>query len=535
MGWRRPAGALATAAVLCGLGGWPAYAVPATGIPPTVSPGSWTVYHGNSAGTGMAAGVRSVDTTARAWTSPSLDGQLYGEPLAYGSLVYVATENDTVYALSAVTGVVAWSTHLGTPVAAGSLPCGNISPTVGITGTPAIDPSRREIFVVADVVSGGRPVHTLVGLDTASGKVELRQGVDPPGADPAALLQRTGLAFDGGQVVFGLGGNYGDCGTYHGQVAAVPETGGSPRFFTVDSAAGESQGAIWMGGAAPVIDGHGNIWVVSGNGSVDSSSHAFDDGVAALELSPSLRLEQYFAPADWAAQNANDVDMSTAPVLLPSGQVLVADKSGTAYLLNGSHLGGIGGQQANLKACDMDIDGGAAVAGMTVFLPCVDGTTAVQVTASPPGLRLLWSSGTGGGPPLVAAGLVWTIGQNGMLYGLDPGTGKIRQQATLGTPANHFPTPSVADGLMLAAGTVNVVAFHVQQGNANGSTPSAAAPPAAEPAASASATSKAYSAPGPGIPRRYIAAAAFGGLIVALTLAFVAWFIRRRRRRPPAA
>ena len=50
--------------------------------------------------------------------------------------VFVATENDTVDALSATTGAVDWSSHLGTPVPAGSLPCGDISPTVGITGTP---------------------------------------------------------------------------------------------------------------------------------------------------------------------------------------------------------------------------------------------------------------------------------------------------------------------------------------------------------------------------------------------------------------
>jgi PQQ-like domain len=73
---------------------------------------SWTVYHGDPAGSGVAAGVGSVDTTVRAWTSPALDGQLYGQPLVLGDLVYVATENDTVYALSAATGAIAWSTRL---------------------------------------------------------------------------------------------------------------------------------------------------------------------------------------------------------------------------------------------------------------------------------------------------------------------------------------------------------------------------------------------------------------------------------------
>lgn len=518
---------LAASVVLTALGGGPAYAapVPAAGPASSPGPGSWTVYHGDPAGQGVAEGASSVNTAARAWTSPALDGQLYGEPLAHGGFVYLATENDTVYALSAATGAVKWSTHVGTPVPAGSLPCGNISPTVGITGTPVIDPSRQEIFVVAGADNGGRPAHVLVGLSTASGKVELRQNVDPPGDDPAALLQRTGLALDAGQVVFAMGGNYGDCGRYHGQVVSVPETGGSPRFFTVDSAAGEREGAVWMGGAAPVIDGQGNVWVTSGNGSVTAPGQAYDDSDAVLELSSALRLRQYFAPADWAAQNASDEDLSTAPVLLPGNQVLAAGKAGVAYLLDGSHLGGIGGQLATLRAaCDTDIDGGTAVLGTTVFLPCVDGIVAVSATASPPRLRLLWRSGTGGGPPIIAAGLVWTIGQNGVLYGLAPDTGKVRQQVTLGTPANHFPTPSAGDGLLLTSCAANVVAFHVRQGGASQSGASQAAS-----AASPSASCSAYTPPGPGIPRRYIAAAALGGLVVA-AIAALAWLTIRRRK-----
>ena len=122
------------------------------------------------------------------------------------------------------TGAVAWSAHLGSPVPSGSLPCGDITPTVGITGTPVIDPSRDEIFVVADELVSGSPEHRLVGLSAAPGRVEMTQDVDPPGADPAALLQRTGLTLDAGQVVFGMGGNDGDCASYRGRVVAVPET-----------------------------------------------------------------------------------------------------------------------------------------------------------------------------------------------------------------------------------------------------------------------------------------------------------------------
>jgi hypothetical protein len=147
-------------------------------------------------------------------------------------------------------------------------------------------------------------------------------------------------------------------------------------------------------------------------------------------------------------------------VLLPDGQVILTGKSRIVYLLDGGHLGGIGHQQASLaSACPEDIDGGIALVGMTVYLPCEAGIIAVRAARWPPALHLLWSSGTGGGPAIVAAGLVWTIGQDGVLYGLDPVTGKIQQQASIGAVANHFPTPSVADGLMLAPAANDVVAF----------------------------------------------------------------------------
>ncbi len=484
---------------------------------------SWTVYHQDPAGTGVATSVTALNTSTRKWTSPTLDGEIYGEPLAYAGRVYVATENDTVYALSSATGAVVWSAHLGTPVPSGSLPCGNIAPIVGITGTPVIDPSRGEIFVVADEMVDGRPAHMLVGLATASGRTEMTRDVDPPGADPAALLQRTGLALDDGRVVFGMGGNYGDCGSYRGRVEAAPESGATPRIFTVDAAPGESQGSVWMGGAAPVVGSSGHVWVTVGNGSVTSSSHAYDHSDSVLELSSTMRLLQFFAPRTWASDNAHDADMSTAPALLPDGQVIAAGKSRIVYLLNGAHLGGIGHEETALRsACSNDIDGGSAVVGATVYLPCLSGVIAVRVAQSPSALRLLWSSGTGGGPPIIAAGLVWTIGQNGVLYGLSPATGTVRQQASIGVPANHFPTPSVGDGLLLAPSARNVVAF----GSGSGGAAPASPEPALAPASDSPASSQPAPSAGGGLAPGAIAGIVVAGLAVT---GGAGWLLRRRR------
>lgn len=129
---------LAVIALPGGAGGIARGPADAASSPPPPGAGLWTVYHGDPAGDGMAPPVSAVNTTASVWVSPALDGQIYGEPLVSGSRVYVATENDTVYALSATAGTVAWSAHLGSPVPARSLPCG---------GGPGLDdrPGRRAV------------------------------------------------------------------------------------------------------------------------------------------------------------------------------------------------------------------------------------------------------------------------------------------------------------------------------------------------------------------------------------------------------
>jgi hypothetical protein len=188
--------------------------------------------------------------------------------------------------------------------------------------------------------------------------------------------------------------------------------------------------------------------------------------------------------------------------------------------------GGIGGQQAQLDdACGTVIDGGLAVQGSTVYLPCLNGPVAVQTTDSPAGIHLLWSSSVGGGPPIVAGGLVWTIGSNGVLYGLNPTSGALQDQATIGAPANHFPTPSVGAGLLLAPSSDRVVAFRAtSSGPVPARTTTTSGPsitkPTAAPVEQPSGTSP------------WVIAAAIGGVIVVLGL--VTWLIRRRRGRGTA-
>ncbi len=203
---------------------------------------NWTTYHGNAEATGAVAAETTLLPSRQAWTSPVLDGQLYGEPLVADGRVIAATENDTVYVMAANSGHVLWSCHLATAVPSGDLPCGDISPEVGIMGTPVVDLARHEIFVDADTLTSGPSAsggveasHRLFGLDLFTGKVELDEPAMPnAGEDQLAQLQRPGLALDDGSVVIAYGQNFGDCpgpnGPAHGYVVAIPETGPAPLF-----------------------------------------------------------------------------------------------------------------------------------------------------------------------------------------------------------------------------------------------------------------------------------------------------------------
>jgi PQQ-like domain len=432
---------------------------------------SWTVYHGNALGTGADTSGVTFNPPNLAWRSPVLDGKVYGEPLEATGRVFVATENDTIYALAANTGAVLWLSHIGTAVPSGDLPCGNIDPTVGITGTPVLDVARGEIFAVADVLAGPAPAHVLVGLNMYTGAELMAQVVDPPGQGPAAILQRTGLNISNGNVVFGYGGNDGDCSTYSGWVVSVPEGGGAPGYYRTTPFG--NKGAVWMGGAAPEVDAAGNIWVATGNG---SSSLPYDNSDSVIELSPGLARLQLFAPSSWSSDNASDADLgSSSPALLSNGMALQVGKSGHAYLLNQASLGGVGPPVPTIPACGSTADGGDAISGTVVYVPCGSGVQAIQTSA----LGALWQTGSGAhGPPITAGGFVWSIGGGGStLYGLDPATGAAVRQVSVGGNANSFPTPSVGDGLLLAPSTDQVYAFSGSAGLPGPPSPPPPAPP----------------------------------------------------------
>jgi outer membrane protein assembly factor BamB len=431
---------------------------------------NWTTYHANAEATGLDAAPTKLRPSRRAWTSPVLDGELYGEPLVADGRVVAATENDTVYVMAADSGRILWSRHLAKPVPSSSLPCGDISPEVGITGTPVIDLKRSEIFVDADTrisgpsASGGvEASHRLFGLNLFSGKVELNERAMPSaGEDQLAQLQRPGLALDHGLVVIAYGQNTGDCpgpnGPAHGYVVSIPEAGGRLHYFQISH--GKDRGAVWMGGSSPVVDAHGNVYVASADGYNLGAGQKYDDSDAVLELSPTMHLKSIFYLKDWQTLSGDDLDLGTGDPALLDGLVFQVGKTDIGYLLRQGHLGGEDGEVASLSVCSGDPDGGHAVKGSVVYIPCPNGVTAIKVSTKAPHLKQLWTDSDGAASsPIIADGLVWTIGSDNAVHGLNPANGKEVVSIPFGATANHFPTPSVGDGLLLLPGIDQVFAF----------------------------------------------------------------------------
>jgi polyvinyl alcohol dehydrogenase (cytochrome) len=386
-----------------------------------------------------------VGRLGTAWTA-RLDGAVYGQPLVIGDRVIAATENDTVYALARSDGHVLWSAHLGTPQAQSGLPCGDIDP-LGITGTMAYDPATGLVFALAET-DGGH--HTLAGLDLGTGAVLLHRPLEPPRGDPIAHQQRAALTVLDGYVYVAYGGLYGDCGNYVGAVIAAPTSGLGPlRTFSVPTS---NLGGIWAPGGAVVADGR--LLYSVGNGASETD---YDHSDSVLALTPQLTLADFFSPAVWADDNDHDRDLGSMGPALVGNHVYTAGKRGVGYVLDAGRLGGIGGEVSQAPVCPAF--GGNAVEGSTVYVPCTDGTRAVDISSSGQATVRWRTPIRANGSPVVGGGAVWTVDTNrGVLYTVDPATGIPRQQITVGA-VPHFASPTLAADRAYLGTTSGVVAI----------------------------------------------------------------------------
>ena len=444
---------------------------------PAAARADWTTYRGDAGRSGVDSSSTGSVPFAAAWTSQNLGGAIWGQPLVHDGLVIAATESDQVWALDEATGHVVWRASAGTPVpSSGPGPhpgCGDISPTVGITSTPVIDPATNRVYVVADTLTGSTIQHKLYAYNLADGSLVsgFPANAEPPGDVPSDQLQRSGLALAGGQVVIGYGGNDGDCGNYHGWLVSVPETGGALRSFEVEPNA--SQGAIWGSGNAPAVDSSGDVWVATGNGS-SGSSYGYQESV--LKLGPSMNLLDHWAPSYFASLDSSDADIgSSSPVLLPGGLVFEIGKQGRGYLLSASSLGGEGATPRQESSVCGGSWGGGIYDNGVIYVTCSDGLHALALNAAAGTFATLggWQVNSAiNGPPIISGGLVWAADwTHGTLYGLNPQSGRtIVKQSTPGM--EHFATPSASDGKLFLATGSTVEAYTIANPAGPGSTPS---------------------------------------------------------------
>jgi PQQ-like domain len=413
--------------------------------------GNWTTYHGNNSLIGGDELTGAITGVTHMWTGPtSVNGQVYAEPLVCGDTVFVVTEEDWVYAVNATDGAIRWQTNLGTPVPDSALPCGDISPS-GITGTPVIDVATSTLYVVAYLDLS--PIqHVLFGLNITNGTVTYRVGVDPPLPNPDTEQQRGALALADGMVYIPYGGLYGDCGTYHGWVVGVPTNGAKTTInYQVPSV---NEGGIW-GASGPAIAANGDLFVSTGN---SASTSTFDFGDSVIELSPSLKELQYFAPTNWAHLNGYDVDLgSMGPIVLPNGELFQAGKEGVGDLLSGTDLGGIGGQIYNESIC-AGAYGGAARVGNALLIPCTNGI--VKLIVGTANFSIAWTtSNFDAGSPIVTGDVVWAANiSTGNLMGFNFSTGHTMFSLPLGS-VDHFITPAAAPGAVFVAAGDELYAF----------------------------------------------------------------------------
>lgn len=425
---------------------------------------TWSTYHLNNDRSGNNL-LADLSSPRPAWTSPTLDGAIYGEPLVIGSRVVVTTENDSLYELDLADGHVVWGpTHVGTPVPQSWLKCGNIFP-LGITSTPVVDVATKTIYAVAEHTTTTANVvsHDLLAVDLTSGAVRWQHPIDPAAIAPLDRRdhqQRAALALANGRVYVGFGGLAGDCGNYTGWLlsARADGTGTFPlESYKVPTA---REGAIW-GASGPAVDVAGNIYVATGNGA-STDPAVYDHGNSIVKLSPALRELDHFAPSSWAADSATDADLGTVgPSLVANGLIFQAGKNGNGYLVDQNNLGGIGGQRYVAPLCREF--GGNAYRTPVIYVACTDGVRAVRIDgpASAPSFSVLWHSTVASGSPVLAGNIAWVPSSNfggSTLYGLDIRTGATVSTLAVG-PMTHFTTPTVAGNRLIVAVTNKVVAF----------------------------------------------------------------------------
>ncbi|MBL8603743.1 MAG: PQQ-binding-like beta-propeller repeat protein [Myxococcales bacterium] len=441
--------------------------------------------------------------------SPSLDGEVYAQPLVLPrvsvsggarDLLFVTTQANSVYALDAATGAEVWRVSLGTPAPRSMQPCGNISPTTGVLGTPVIDAAAGTLYAVSYNNDGGL-VFKLHALDVTSGaeRAGFPVALQPPTSNgvsfnAAPQQQRGALALVNGRVYVPFGGLYGDCGLYHGWVVAIdPANPASQMAFATP---GRGSG-IWAP-AGESVDEEGRLYVATGNstplgGHTPGSLGEYILRIGTGAMGPSFTESDtgsFFSPSDARSLDLADLDIgSTAPVVVPPVMGLSArlvfqvGKAGVAYLADRASLGGTGSALFSNRIFAGGVYGATAAwsngAETYVYAPgrgrasgcsANGGVMALRVTAEGGGrFATAWCSATvsNPSPPAISSngnsdGVVWVAGTSpASLRAIEASTGMELFTDTLPSVRQWVPVV-VSGGRVYVTGRNTVSMYRFQ-------------------------------------------------------------------------
>lgn len=508
-----------------------------------------TTYHNNTLRTGenqsetilTTSNVNSA-TFGKLFTVP-VDGIIDAEPLYLSNItigsskhnvLYIVTENDSVYALDADTGTQLW--HV-TTLESGETPsdnhgCGQISPQIGITSTPVIDQSsgaNGTIYVVAMSKSSAGYFQRIHALDITTGTGEFGgpttvqakypgSGDNSQGGyvifDPAQYAERQGLLLLN-HVIYTGWTSHCDARPYTGWVIGYSEST-LTQTSVLDLTPNGSEGAIWQAGAGMAAYDN-NIFLLDANGTFDTTlnSKGFpesgDYGNAFVRISTTnntLAVADYFTMYNTVQESDSDEDLGSGGAMLIPAQKdssgknhylgIGAGKDGNIYIVNGYNMGKF--NPANDDAVYQEIDG--ALSGGIWSMPAYFngsvyygpvGNNLLQFTFSNAKLSTSPTSKSSasftypGTTPSVSAngaqnGIVWAIQHsdpNDVLHAysasnlateLYNSSQATNNRDSFGT-ASHFGTPMIAHGKVYVGTSNNVTVFGLLGNSATVSAP----------------------------------------------------------------
>lgn len=299
----------------------------------------------------------NASTFGKLFTIPT-DGKVDAQPLYINNVLYVASEHDSVYAFHADNGTLLWQVSLlgASETTSDSRNCSQVVPEIGITSTPVIDPrsgANGTIYAVAMTKDSGGNYHQRVhALDLTTGAEEFGGPVEVQASYPGTAVEGSGaaLTFDPKQheeraaltlvngVLYTAWTSHCDITPYTSWVIGYDEA--TLKQVTVLNLTPDGQeGGIWQAGAGPAVDSAGNLYVLIGNGSVDSSLNAggfpakgdYGNGFVKLSTTGGIAaVADYFIMSNAASESNADEDLgSGGPMVLPA----VSDSQGNAQSL----------------------------------------------------------------------------------------------------------------------------------------------------------------------------------------------------------